>query len=159
MHGRYQTEKKSCAIAWTFYSRNCRRKRTANPRKQHWKSNAPEHGLDPWIRAWTRWQGDRWANSSHAEAKRTRTRVSSIKKHSLSRNPQFRKIRLRGTAKKKYFTIFICYIYPIVLRLHHSFCFWSRNLHCLQLVTPSSWLHPVLPATVIETGFHHNPWC
>ena len=81
-------------------SRICRRKRPANPRKQHWKPNAPEYGLDTWHRPRTRRQGDRWADSSPAEAKRIRTWVSSTKKHPCNHCLQFRKIRLRGKAEE-----------------------------------------------------------
>lgn len=118
--------------------RICRGKCPANPRKQHWKPNAPEYGLDTWVRPWTRWQGDRWANSSHAEAKRIRSRISSTKKHPRYCHSQFREVHLRRKAKKRCFTIFIHDIYPIVLKLQHNFCFWSRNLHCLKLITLAS---------------------
>lgn len=58
MHRRYQTEEESCTFAWTYYNRVCGRKCPAHPRKQHWKPDAPEHGLDAWLGPWTRWQGD-----------------------------------------------------------------------------------------------------
>jgi hypothetical protein len=129
-------------------------KRPAHPREQHWQPNASEHGLDAWVRPWPRWQGDRWANSSHAEAKRIRTWISSTKKHSHNYHTQFRKIRLRRKAKKKRFIIFVTplfwsYVKFPVLKQKSTL---PQTCHCNFLTAYS-------PATVIEMGFHHSSWC
>lgn len=114
-----------------FNLRVCRWKHPTNPRKQHWKSNASEHGLDSWHWPWTRRERDSRANTSHPETKRTWTWIQLTEMHFGCQV----KVKIENNLKRQELqTCIICYDQQIQL------FFSQRSLKpvCFTSATPAA---------------------
>lgn len=109
--------------------RNCRRKCPADLGQQHWKPNAPEYGLDTWVGPRTGRQGDRGADSSHAEAQRTGTWVSSTQNHPCNHCLQRRKSQLRRRAARRCLTSCIRHLCAHCSKMTTELLLWKRKSH------------------------------